>query len=160
MQESDDYSCSGYTLPPTNAGNDYCATHPGACGGGGGSHHDDGDLPKPPSSNPPVTTNEPIWSTADYLTITGIGDFLSSLSTWAQYSAAFFSWLGAISEVGFTTAGLFGGSAAVGWMDLGLPIADVTGGLAGGLVGWEGGWTLVSCFGNKSHRIWLKYFFG
>jgi RHS repeat-associated protein len=80
----------------------------------------------------------PIWSTAKYKNEKA-GKFLGDLSTRLQHAANFFSYLGGISEVGFTTLGLFGGGAAVGWVDLGFPVADVTGGLAGGLVGWEVG---------------------
>ena len=79
-----------------------------------------------------------IWSTAKYKN-EELGKFLANLSTRLQHTANFFSYLGAISEVGFTTAGLLGGGAAVGWIDLGFPVADVSGGLAGGLVGWEVG---------------------
>lgn len=68
-----------------------------------------------------------------------MGNFFADMSTKLQHGANFFSYLGAISEVGFTTAGVFGGTPAVGWVDLGLPIADVAGGLAGGMVGWEVG---------------------
>jgi hypothetical protein len=53
-----------------------------------------------------------------------------------------------VSEFGFTWAGLLFGSGAVGWLDLGLPIADVSGGLAGGLVGWEVGHAIHFLFTN------------
>lgn len=79
---------------------------------------------------------QPKWSTKSYSN-QDLGNSLAALSTKLQHSANFFSYLGAISEVGFTTAGLSGGTAAVGWVDLGFPIADVSGGLAGGIVGWE-----------------------
>jgi hypothetical protein len=88
-------------------------------------------------SNPPPP-QKPIWSTAKYQN-EKLGKSLADLSTRLQHAANFFSYLGAISEVGFTTAGLFGGGAAVSWVDLGSPVADVSGGLAGGLVGWEVG---------------------
>lgn len=89
----------------------------------------------------------PIWSTAKYKNDKA-GKFLGDLSTRLQHSANFFSYLGGISEVGFTTLGLFGGGAAVGWVDLGFPVADVTGGLAGGLVGWEVGHGIHSLITN------------
>lgn len=85
-----------------------------------------------------LSNKEPIWSTAKYKNEKA-GKFLGDLSTRLQHAANFFSYLGGISEAGFTTLGLFGGGAAVGWIDLGSPVADVTGGLAGGLVGWEVG---------------------
>jgi hypothetical protein len=83
--------------------------------------------------------DDPIWSTADYLTNEALGTSLSNLSTWFQFGATFFSSLGALSEIGLTTIGTFGGGAALSWLDNLLPIADVTGGLAGLAVGWEAG---------------------
>jgi RHS repeat-associated protein len=91
---------------------------------------------------------KPIWSTAEYKN-EWVGDLLSGLSTKLQHGAEFFSDLGAASEIGFTTAGLLFGGAAVGWVDLGFPIADVSGGLAGGLVGWEVGHGIHLMFTNS-----------
>jgi hypothetical protein len=64
---------------------------------------------------------------------------MADLSTKLQHGATFFSTIGAVSEVGFTSAGLLFGSGVVSWADGPLPIADVTGGLAGGLVAGEVG---------------------